>query len=303
MICPVKGGILKRAIRLKELTPGAEVTYTPTPEYLERTDGSLLIESYLCRVDADGFLMTGNEPGSDETMVFMGDSFVESMYSHERDRFVSVVERGMPGLRCLNASYSGSTTLHILNSLINKVYPVVGPGKSIVIFPPHSDRDHLYVPGAYWNSSALGTTIIPAMDRGNDSIPAGAESFRATLTLCVAAAKELGMRPILATTPFRIAPFESDAVLRRIYRRDAEVYKTSRRRRIEHIETTRRVAALTGADLIDAEAYMAGDPQYFYDELHLNPAGQAHLGQYLTSQLDLMGSSNSSPRRRLLSTG
>lgn len=141
--------------------------------------------------------------------MFMGDSFVESMFSHEQSRFVSVVERNIPGMRCLNASYSGSTTLHPLNSLINKVYPVVGPGATVVIFPPHSDRDHLYEAGSYWNPSKRGTTINPPMGTGNAAIPAGTASFRSTLSLCIAAAYELGMKPILATTPYRVAPFGS----------------------------------------------------------------------------------------------
>jgi hypothetical protein len=282
------GGKIMRSIRLKELAPGTDLTYTPPPAYLEHTDGSLPAEAYACRVDEHGFLITGNEPGTDRTLVFMGDSFVESMYTHEHERFVSVVEREIPGVCCLNASYSGSTTLQLFNNIVNKIYPVAGPGATLVIFPPHSDRDHLYIDGSYWNPTKRGSTIIPAMAAGNTDIPNGTSGFRSMLSLCVAAAYELGMRPVLATTPYRVAPFGSDPVLRAIYRRNTEGYYAGLKRRIEYIEAIKHVAALTGAELIDAEAYLGGDPQYFYDELHLNPAGQAHFGRYLTGQLEMI---------------
>lgn len=276
---------MKRTIRLKELEPGTETWHTPAPEYLARTDGSLPAEPYHCRVDNDGFLVTGNPSSSLPPLVFMGDSFVESMYTHEQDRFVSVVERGLTDFRCLNASYSGSTTLQLFNNLINKIYPIGGPGTPVIIFPPHSDTEHIYEPGSYWNQSKRAATVLPPAVTANGALASGAEVLRSMLTLWVASALELGMRPILATTPFRVAPFGEDAALRAIWKRNSDLYHQSLERRIACVQAVRDVARLTGVDLIDAEAFLGGNPDYFFDELHLNPAGQSHFADFLTDEL------------------
>lgn len=135
----------KRFIRLKEIAPLVETYHTPTPAQVECSDESLIVQPYLCRTDKDGYMMNGNGIKSGlRSIVFMGDSFVESMYSEETDRFVSQTERllevGGERFQCLNAGYSGSSTLQIVNSLINKVYPTVGPNSYVVLQVPHSDR-------------------------------------------------------------------------------------------------------------------------------------------------------------------
>lgn len=274
----------KRYIRLKEMTPGTDRVYTPTEAQLETTDGSPAGEDYRCRVDGDGFILTGNPDLDGAPLVFMGDSFVESMFAHEETRFVSQVER-LIGLKCLNAGYSGSTTLQILNSFINKVYAAVGPNATIILCPPHSDRDNIYKPGRYWNNSDRGATILPVGRPGHEGIPEGVVAFQQMLSIFVAAARELGWQLILVTTPFRKADFSHDAPLRRLYRRDRALYELGLKRRIEFCDAIRTMADKTGTPLIDLEEALKGRPEYFYDELHLTSLGHNVTAQILATHL------------------
>lgn len=277
----------KRYIRLKEMTPGTDRIYTPTDEQLETTDGSPAGRDFRCRVDAEGFILTGNAVSSSPPIVFMGDSFVESMFASEDQRFVSEIER-MIAKTCLNAGYSGSTTLQLLNSLLNKVYPAVGRGSTIVLCPPHSDRDNIYKDGRYWNNSQRGATLLPPGRPGHESIPEGLTSFEQIMRIFITATRELGLHLILVTTPFRIADFSNDAPLRRIYRRDRELYRLGLSRRRDFCQRTRTLALQTDTPLIDLEATVSGRPEYFYDELHLNPAGHRLVADTLAPQLGTM---------------
>lgn len=274
----------KRYIRLKEVAPGTDRTFTPTEAQLETTDGSPKGQKFRCRADNNGFIMTGNQIDTKQTIVFMGDSFVESMFAQEDQRFVSRVERQL-GIKCHNAGYSGSTSLQLLNSLMNKVFAAVGPYTTVVLFPPHSDRDNIYKDGRYWNNSERGASILPVSEPGHENIPEGLESFHQILRIIVAASKELKLRLILATTPYRIADFSHDAPLRRLYRRNGELYHLGLQRRIDFCNSTRNVAVATDTPLIDVEAVLGGNPDCFYDELHLNALGHAAVAEVLSGQL------------------
>lgn len=275
---------MKRYIRLKELPPGADVIHTPVAAHIEVADETLIVGPYRCRVDSDGFMLSGNPPVGGTPIVFLGDSFVESMFTNEQDRFVSHVERVL-GITCLNAGYSGSTTLQLLNALINKVYPAVGPGATVVLFAPHSDRDNIYDPGRYWNNKLRGATVLPLGVPGHAAIPEGVASTAAILNIIVTACDQLNLKLVLATAPYRVADFGSDAPLRRRYRRDRAAYELGRSRRVDFCDTVRRVAEATATPLIDVEAEVAGESSCFYDELHLNPAGHIRVTAILTHAL------------------
>ncbi|WP_146233295.1 SGNH/GDSL hydrolase family protein [Arthrobacter psychrolactophilus] len=281
---------MKRYIRLKELPPSTERFHTPSEEQIECSDSSLVVEPYICRVDDQGFMKTGFEGGSHlQPIVIMGDSFVESMYSAEELRFVSQVERNLnedsEKYRFLNAGYSGSTSLQLLNSLINKVYPTVGPGSTIVFFAPHSDRDNLYKDGSYWNGSQRGAALLPASGVGNPQLVHEIEAFSSVLTLLAAASKALQLNLILGTAPFRVADFASDAPLRRLYRRSRENYELGLQRRRAFCAEVRNFSRENNLPLIDGEIALAGDASYFYDELHLNSTGHEKFAEFVSPEL------------------
>jgi hypothetical protein len=282
---------LKRAIRLKEMEPGTSRLLTPSELQHEVSDLSLTPGSYPCNADEYGFLSTGNVGfTNDPPIVFMGGSFVESAFSTEEDRFVSQVERKLAarGARhqCLNAGYSGSSTLHLYNSLLNKVYPHVGPGGKVVFFVPHSDRDSMYRPGSYWNGTKRGATILPEREpKASAAIPDGVASTAALLRIVAHTSRQLGLDLVFVTCPFRNASFDTDAVLRRTYRRNRQAFNQSLQRRKELCEVARMVGAETGTRVIDGEHFLDQKPECFYDELHLNREGQGIFSDFLTTAI------------------
>ena len=120
-----------RVIRFKEWGPLADITRTPKPEYLHRSDGTLSGEPFRIRTDSNGFIQSSNDfpnTGAMRKVVLLGDSFVESLFVQEQDRFPSVLERHLQAsgqnFQCLNGGYSGATMLHSFNVFMNKVAPM-----------------------------------------------------------------------------------------------------------------------------------------------------------------------------------
>lgn len=268
--------MVKRNIRLKEMQPGADNELAPSPEYRERADKSLGSGPFRTRTDTDGFLVTGNPvvEGA-EPIVFLGDSFVESLYAAEDERFVAVLEREMriagKSVRCLNGGYSGATTLQLLNVLINKVFPIVGTGGRVVFFVPQSDANIIGLSSTYWNASKRNTTIVPGREPTAKTMPSGFEATCMILRLVVSACKYMGMQLVLAVSPYRVSDFHSDALIRKLYSSE-DRYKRSQSLRKSLVEAVVDVANETGTPLLDIR--MQGDSFYFYDELHLTDLGQ-----------------------------
>lgn len=280
----------KRYIRLKEYPTNSDQWVTPSPDYISGTDGTLPEGPFRCRSDYNGFIQTGNPsvPGA-RPIVFLGDSFVESMYTAESDRFVSVVERTLRthghSVQCMNGGYSGSTTLQLLNVLINKVYPVIGPGGTVVLFAPHSDRDYLYKQGTYWSDTQRGATILPPGDPGHQDIPRGQASAVMVLRLFATAAQQLGMRLVLATAPYRTGDYDADPLFPLRYHGRPDWFRAGMARRRHWISTIADTAAEFNLPLIKAEEFIGGHASCFYDELHLNTEGQRRVSMYVSEKL------------------
>ena len=280
----------KRHIRLKEYPPGQDQWATPSPEYLARTDGTLGTGPFRIRSDNDGFIMTGNNPPvTAKPVVFLGGSFVESIYAAEEERFVSSTERALRGagldVKFLNGGYSGSTTLQLLNVVLNKVYPAVGPGGTVVMFGPHSDRDYLYKQGSYWSNTARGATILPPGNPGHPDIPRGMASAEMVLRLLVSTTRQLGLRLVLATSPYRTGDYDSDPIFKVNYHGRRDWYNRGMMRRRHYISLIEDVATKTGTTFINAEAFIAGDSSCFFDELHLNTKGNHQFAASLAPAL------------------
>lgn len=280
----------KRMIRLKELRPDSDVMHTPSESYLLKTDGTLSSGPFRARADEDGFLITGNDIAQDSrSMVFVGDSFVESIYCDENNRFVSTVERNLSErsspVRCLNAGYSGSTLLHLFTTLLNKLYSRIGPGGYVVLFASHSDSDVLYGDGSYWNNSDLYGNIIPNKSSGNPLIPKGVAAQQALLRGFISTCLALDLKVVLATTPHRMSPYEDDQLLRSRFKQNRARFELVKSRRSELNESFRTIAKEIKVPLIDIEEAMMNNSEFFYDELHLNPKGQAAASVVISNLL------------------
>tara|TARA_R100000935_G_scaffold57330_2_gene91041 strand:+ start:337 stop:1080 length:744 start_codon:yes stop_codon:yes gene_type:complete len=238
-------------------------------------------------------MVTGNEIDDDiEGLVFLGDSFVESIFSHEESRFVSRVERelaasGIPR-RCLNGGYSGTTSLQLVNILLNKVYPLIGAAGTVILFVPQSDVKLLADEASYWTSSDLYASLLPPAVAEATELAQGLESTRRVLQIAVSVARELGIKLVLVSSPYRSAPHGEDAWLAERLRGDT--YNRLLGWRKDLAATVSRVAADNGIPFIDAASYMRNQPDCFYDELHLNSKGQFVFSSWLAHEIsDYLG--------------
>lgn len=272
-----------RSIRLKEADPSTDVWHTPAPTIREASNDTLQSGPFHARTDSNGFLMTGN-PSTDETpVVFLGDSFVESMFADEQVRFISQLERMIP-YRCHNGGYSGSTTLQLFNVLVNKVYPVVGLGGKVVFFVGQSDADYLGKPETYWTDHPRGTTLVPPK-APEGALPDGLYATQRVTQMVLDVSRTLGIDLVLALSPYSTPDFNSDRAIRNRYKRNREQYETVLARRGGIADVVREVAADNDVPFIDGHAFINGDPGLFYDELHLNETGHNVFAKFLASEL------------------
>lgn len=155
----------KRSIRLKENVTDTDRFLKPTTAYLHRTNGNILDTGYRVRTDSNAAILTGNSDiltPSQKDLIFLGDSFTESTYVSEINRFSAIVERTL-STRVYNYSYSGTTTLQLLNMFLAKIIPLHDSYNSkVVVFVPTSDIDCLLeLNSGYWSSSPRYSPITP----------------------------------------------------------------------------------------------------------------------------------------------
>lgn len=273
-----------RSIRLKEFDPNADAWHEPTGEYRTRCNETLEAGPFHQRADENGFLVTGNPTPEGEPIVFLGDSFVESLFAEPTNRFVSQVER-LTGQRCLNGGYSGATTLHLLNTLVNKVYPTVGIGGRVVFFVGQSEADYMGSPVTYWTNHRRGTSLVPGKPPTAPALPESHDATRRLLQVVVEAARALGIDLTLAVSAYAVPDFETNQAIGAIYNHDRTRYVTMLGHREGIADAARKVAADNGVPLIDGHAYLEGNPELFYDELHLNRAGHDSFARFVAAEI------------------
>lgn len=282
----------QRYIRLKEQVPLRSSDLIPPVSYRETADESLGSGPFRMEIDKDGFIKTGNKIGADaHRIVVLGDSFVESSYAIDHERFVAKAERLLNrenrNVQLHNGGYSGTTALQMSNTLLAKAYPIVGSTGTVVIFATQSDINALDMDGGYWGKHKRYQAVVPAPEPVAADLAVGLDAARRVYTCIASIAISLGMNLIFATTPFRMDDFNIEGPLRKAYSGSSEIYERFLKNRIALSQVVREVAAATGSPLIDGEAYVGGNPDYFYDELHLNSYGQAQFGIYFKEQLKL----------------
>lgn len=268
----------RRHLRLKEWQPLIDCHLCPSPEYLEGTDGSLRNIEYRVRTDSDGYILPppSNSVEPTESIIFFGDSFVESVYVPEDQRFVAAIQKALYNneikVHCLNAGYSGSTTLHMLMTLIGKVGP--RPATTIVLVLPSNDALALTKKGGLWcRSDKRYTPLIPAQE-GTDiqSQPFNITDIKVTLNLFIDACRRMHLNLIFATFPHRTAAYSNDPWLSQRFK-TATTYARMHKWRQSINAIGRSIAHRLQIPCIDLEALVSTHTEYFYDDLHMNETG------------------------------
>jgi lysophospholipase L1-like esterase len=280
----------RRHIRLKEWRPNLDTVARPPPDYLAATDGSLADADYRMRTDAAGFILppASAEAPDAPAIFFFGDSFVESTYVAESERFPAAVQArlltmGRPA-RCLNAGYSGATTLHLLLALLAKVGPA--PGATVCLVVPSNDALALVKEGGFWTcTDKRYAPVIPVPEVAPPpGRPLDLADLEMTLRLFADACGQLRLRLLLATFPHRTGEYGADPWLRRRFK-DATNYARILGWRRAVNDLVRKVAGERSVPLIDLDAALSAESRWFYDDLHMNAAGSRQVAELLAEQL------------------
>jgi hypothetical protein len=280
---------MKRSIRLKEHNLNYSRIVKPSDIQLEQSP-SLSSRGYVINTDENGFIKSGNlfEVSNRRTIV-LGDSFVESSFLDERDRFTSIIERydrehGSDKLgSVLNGGVSGSTSLNLLNCLINKIVPLK-PSNIIFVLPSNDSSVHR-MSTTYWNDSEYYSNIIP----GNASDIVGGfygNLHKPDLTRITETIFEV-------CRIFKIKLFFATCTCAGSYEGDFFVSKYKNKKWFDaHMdarkllnEKLRTLCLIKRIPLIDLEINIAGDNSFFYDDLHLNSEGALKVADLIFDQI------------------
>ncbi|MGP6175299.1 SGNH/GDSL hydrolase family protein [Corynebacterium sp. A21] len=249
----------------------------PSKQYLERTDGSLDDIDYRLATDQHGFICGGgvHDPRMPSLYV-IGDSFVESSYSIEEKRFAAQIDR-CANLNVYNAGYSGTTMLQACLMIFGKLPTLAKPGDHVLLFSPFSDALAYGYPGGYWNDSKTYAPILPL--NVESSWEGRLSDAEALLNAVKVFLDGIGINFSLALTPRREGDFNTDSWLRITYSRNRRRYGRALALKKEYESVIRQIGQDADYPFLDLSSYLDNPAGYFYDELHLNSAGQDIIAQ------------------------
>jgi hypothetical protein len=155
-----------RAIRLREYRP-TMVEYQRAGKK-EKNYDSLVPKEYILRIDDDGFIMPSKKyPDPDISLVFLGASTTECHLMEEENRFPFLtgllIEQQLDiKVNSYNAARSGNDSLHSLDILLNKVFPI----KPDIVIMMHNinDLSILLHEKSYWHKNKGRSVIININD-------------------------------------------------------------------------------------------------------------------------------------------
>ncbi|MGA9754327.1 MAG: hypothetical protein WBV23_04210 [Desulfobaccales bacterium] len=151
-----------RAITLREYRPLMAEWVEAGKE--EQHYDTLVRQKYLLRIDNDGFIVPSKKyTNPDMSIVFLGGSTTECRYVAEDHRFpylAGVLLEQQTGIKInsYNGGRSGNHSLHSLDILLNKVFPIK-PG-IVVMLHNINDLVVLLYESSYWNHNSSKPVIF-----------------------------------------------------------------------------------------------------------------------------------------------
>ena len=130
-------------------------------------------------------------------------------------------------------------------------------------------------------------TVVPAEEYTLSVTDTALRQYRLHFEMFIAAARHLGITPILMTQPLLVARDNTEAEREII---EYEKVRLTHERLFEASEradeTMRQVARENDVTLIDASAsHLSGEVEYFTDQVHLTREGSAEFARYLAVEL------------------
>jgi hypothetical protein len=270
---------MSRAIRLKEFPKSTEIVNTPPDWYVAARDSSLLPQPYKIKTDENGFILP--EPPSKPncpTIIFLGDSVLEGMFSLPEDRICSRLqtilakEQGLD-VAILNAGYSGATVLHSFNTFMNKIIPL--RPAAVLLMTGMVDFDVALFEASFWSKDCWIEPIIEIgkdnTERDPNKISEPSYENQSRIMAMFSAASRIFDVPVwYATLPHRQV-FSGEYINKAFKDRDAFDRQVHLHRGVN--EVTRQAAYRDMVPLFDLEMDLADRTDIFYDMFHLNSAG------------------------------
>lgn len=274
---------MRRSIRLKEWGGNQNLVKVPAEEYLSLRP-NLEKKEYLLNTDSQGFIVSKECPKNlDQSVFFLGDSFVESMFVSEGKRFTDLCETYFNekfGFSCRNAGYSGATSLHLFNSFLNKIVPF--KPKILFFILPSNDALSLANKNLYWTNSKTLSPIIP-QQFGVENAPIlnNRESIRAMIRSIHETCVSFRINVVFCTFPHRTTVF-GDSFTRKTYKSKSNFNSYVERRKIAN-DILRGYCARRNAPFIDLELIMEDFEAYSVDDVHLDENGSQKVSQIILS--------------------
>lgn len=269
---------LKRFIRLKEFTPNSSLKFIPSDNYLKKTNGSLKQKEYSIIVNENGFYESLIGEKNTDNIIIIGDSFVENLYSDEASRIINHITHDSG--KVYNAGYSGCNTLHIINSIMNKII-FNDSIKLIIYIKPVNDIDTLEKKGGFFNIDKRYSNIISSSESNNTEITSEIKNdnseyviYKILFDICRNAGKNL----VCFLTHYN--------------KNYNEVYGLSLKKYTSIIEKIE----LSNKKFYELAKY-ENIPCYFidnicleeenwYDFIHLNDTGSIHFGEAISKKIE-----------------
>lgn len=278
--------VKKRYIRLKEW-PVSSITFKePTDDYISKAEG-LEKKKYKIQTCPNGFMLTKSAAMDHECRdawdkwVFLGASFVESLFVEDGFRFTDCLERQLQeeGRKkyFLNGGYSGATTLHSLNIFLNKVLPLA-PEKLFFSVCAHNDSNAIRFSRTYWSEDNLKSSIIPSNIKESQRDKIETKDLGVLLHILKESCRVSGVELYLGTIPFR--KNIDDIFIKSRYPNIKAFLRAVSNRSVVN-DYVRDWSYENQVPLIDVDKEMSGFEKFSMDELHMNAAGSKKFSDIL----------------------
>lgn len=283
---------MSRVIRLKEWGCNQKTFKRPSEKQISVATSGLEDKDYALNTDSNGFIINSllsNREERNKSIVLLGDSFVESLFVDENKRLNAVIEDLASDVCVLNAGYSGATSLHLINILINKVVPF--SPDYVVVFVPTNDQRIQSLENGYWNKDLR---LSPLVTLGKQSTLSDDYKNKTRLKSVEKALKTIHflldnyhIPHCFVSTPHRHAIGNCDKWLNKVGI-DSQRYSRKIKQRKEVNLTCRKFCKKYYIDFIDLERQI-DDSEFFYDDLHLTSESSLLVGKVLYKNLGDLG--------------
>lgn len=292
--------LTKRYIRLKEWGVLLDEYRTPSPEYVEGSDGTLPVKDYSLRTDVCGLLepVVRCQAGRDvkNEYVALGGSFAEALFCEEDYRYWAWFNNQMArlgsDLSLNSAGYSGSTMLHVVVLLLAKA-PIFRRASGVLLFPPLSDLSALRFQGGYWTDNSVYSPIVDGeKQKSKPTDDLDLASTRRLLELIRRVCATLDVNLVVHEPVFRRDYTGLDEFFKRF---DSGHFERSLEIKSKYIESIESACSEFGIPYVWSDRFRETNFEYFYDELHLNAKGNRVFGELLATKfqaLDLCSDGN-----------